>query len=407
MRARHAIAVGLAWLCLAGWAHSQTSPDPSNAGKVNAGQVNAGQVNAGKADSAEVRERLSALRREIAAVNAVLSTKSSERDSAANDLRSAELAIAASARAVIELNIRLHNSALELEALTQQEVELNASLARERDVLSRLLRSAYAIGQLEQVKLALSQEKVAKVGRVLAYHTYVNQARISAIQNIQSNLSALDQLRGQIANKQIELNGLIADEAENAKNLAEKRAARGVLLAKLALEVQTGELRLSELSADQQRLNDLLSRLSDLLSDIPKILPNAGAFARLKGALPNPLGGAAAQLSNFGALTENGRAATGIALAATLGSEVRAVAGGRVAFSDWLRGFGLLIIIDHGDGYLSLYGQCESVLKAEGDWIDAGTVIATSGQIEALGPGLYFELRQRGKPVDPGVWFRR
>jgi len=392
MRARLAIVALVALLCLAGWAHAQT---------------NAGNADTGKADSAEVRERLSALRREIAAVNAVLSAKASERDSAANELRAAELAIAASARAVIELNIRLNNSALELEALTQQEAELNTSLARERDVLARLLRSAYAIGQLEQVKLALSQEKVAKVGRVLAYHTYVNQARISAIQNIQSNLSALEQLRGQIANKQIELNALIADEAENAKNLTQKRAVRGDLLAKLALEVQSGEARLSELSADQQRLNDLLNRLSDLLSDIPRVLPNAGAFARLKGALASPLGRAASQLSNFGVLTENGRAATGIVLAATLGSEVRAVAGGRVAFSDWLRGFGLLIIIDHGDGYLSLYGQCETLLKAEGDWLDAGAIIATSGQIEALGPGLYFELRQRGRPVNPVAWFRR
>ena len=394
---RPGIVIVIALLALTGWAR----------GEVNADQANTGKANTGKADSAEVRERLSALRREIAAVNAVLSAKSSERDSAANDLRSAELAIAASARAVIELNLRLRNSALELEALTQQEAQLNASLMRERNVLARLLRSAYAIGQLEQVKLALSQEKVAKVGRVLAYHTYVNQARISSIQNIQSNLSALAQLRDQIAAKQVELNGLIADEAENAKNLSEKRAARSVLLAKLALEVQTGEARLSELSADQERLSDLLNRLSDLLSDIPKILPNAGAFARLKGALASPLEGAAAQLSNFGALTENGRAATGIVLAAPLGSQVRAVAGGRVAFSDWLRGFGLLIIIDHGDGYLSLYGQCESVLKAEGDWIDAGALIATSGQIEALGPGLYFELRQRGRPVDPRTWFRR
>ena len=387
MRAHLAIAAATALLLLAGGAH--------------------GEVSAGKADSAEVRERLSALRREIAAVNAVLSAKSSELDSAANDLRSAELAIASSARTVIELNIRLNNSALELEALTQQERQLNASLAREREVLARLLRSAYAIGQLEQVKLALSQEKVAKVGRVLAYHTYVNQARISVIENIQSNLGALEQLRGQMANKQIELNGLIADEAENAASLAFKRTARTELLARLALEVQSGEARLDVLNADQQRLNDLLSRLSDLLSDIPKVLPNAGAFARLKGTLAGPLASATSRLSDFGALTQNGRAATGIVLAAPLGSEVRAVAGGRVAFSDWLRGFGLLIIIDHGDGYLSLYGQCETLLKAEGDWLDAGTLIATSGQIEALGPGLYFELRLQGRPVDPRAWLRR
>jgi murein hydrolase activator len=338
----------------------------------------------------------------------VLSAKSSERDHAAMDLRGAELAIAESARAVIELNLRLSNSALELEALNQQESELNLSLARERAVLARLLRSAYAIGQLEQVKLALSQEKVAKVGRVLAYHTYVNQARISAIESIQSNLSTLTQLRAQIALKQVELNGLIASEGEKANDLTQKRRQRSTLLARLALEVQSGEARLGELNADQQRLNELLNRLSDLLSDIPKILPNAGAFAKLKGALASPVAGAnlAAPLSAFGALTATGRTASGVVLAAPVGAEVRAIAGGRVAFSDWLRGFGLLLIIDHGDGFLSLYGQCETLLKAEGDWIDAGTLIATSGQVEALGPGLYFELRQRGRPVNPGAWLR-
>jgi murein hydrolase activator len=365
------------------------------------------QGNSGKTDSAEVRARLSALKNEIAAVNLVLSEKSSERDQAANALRTAELAIAESARALIDLNTRLSNSQAELEALAQQETELNSGLGQERAALAKLLRSAYAIGQLEQVKLALGQEKVAKVGRVLAYHTYVNQARISAITRIQSSLNALVELRTQIAGKQVELNSLIAAEADKAKDLQAQRDARTALLARLGREVQSGEARLSELSADQQRLNDLLSRLSDLLSDIPKLLPNANAFAKLKGNLPSPLVGALQIRRAFGALSENGRPATGVILAQALGGEVRAVAGGRVAFSDWLRGFGLLLIIDHGDGYLSLYGQCETLLKSEGEWIDAGTPMATSGQIEGIGPGLYFELRQRGRAVDPMLWLRR
>jgi murein hydrolase activator len=369
-------------------------------------QTVSAQASNGKTDSTEVRDKLRALRLEIAAINAVLSAKASERDGAASELQAVELAIAASARAVIELNTRLANSTLELEALNAQEQALSARLAQERSVLAKLLRSAYAIGQLEQVKLALSQEKVAKVGRVLAYHTYVNQARISAIEAIQANLTALSELRVQIAAKQVELNGLIAAEAEKSSDLAAKRLARTELYARLGLEVQTGEARLSELNADQQRLNNLLSRLSDLLSDIPKVLPNVGAFARLKGELPSPLSAAVSRLSEFGSINDVGRAATGVVFAAPLGTQVRAIAGGRVAFADWLRGFGLLMIIDHGDGYLSLYGQCETLLRAEGDWIDAGTLIASSGQLEALGPGLYFELRQRGRAVNPAAWLK-
>lgn len=360
-----------------------------------------------KAKSREVQERLSALKQEIIAVNAVLSSKASERDRAALALQTAELAIAESARAVIELNTRLSEIQSEFEALSQQELELATNLRAEQQELAQLLRSAYAIGQMEQVKLALSQEKVAKIGRVLAYHTYVNQARIRAIERIQSSLSALAQLREQIAAKQNQISALIAQESEKSAQLQSQRAARTELLERLAREVKTSETRLSELSADQQRLNDLLSRLTDLLADIPKDLPSSQAFSRLKGSLPKPLKQATEVLRRFGAATETGQTATGIVYAAPVGSEVHAVAGGRVAFADWLRGFGLLMIIDHGDGYLSLYGQCETLLTTEGEWISAGTQIGTSGQVDTLGPGLYFEMRKAGRAVDPNSWFAR
>jgi murein hydrolase activator len=360
-----------------------------------------------KAKSQELRERLNALKQEIIAVNAVLSSKAGERDRAALALQTAELAIAQSARAVIELNTRLGEIQREFEALSQQEFELSNNLQAEQKELAQLLRSAYAIGQMEQVKLVLSQEKVAKVGRVLAYHTYVNQARIRAIERIQSSLSALAQLRAQIATKQSEISELITQESAKSSELQAQRLARTELLQRLAREVKTSETRLSELSADQHRLNDLLSRLSDLLADIPKDLPNALAFARLKGSLPKPVKNTTALLRRFGEPTETGRTATGLVFSAPVGSEIRAIAGGRVAFADWLRGFGLLMIIDHGDGFLSLYGQCETLLSSEGEWISAGSMIGTSGEVDTLGPGLYFEMRKAGKAVDPTSWFSR
>jgi murein hydrolase activator len=355
-------------------------------------------------DSAEVRARLLALKQEIAAVNAVLTEKSSERDRIDADLRVASLKVAESARAIVELNTLLGHTQLELEALGVQEADLADGLVTERSQLGRLLRSAYAIGQLEQVKLALSQEKVAKVGRVLAYHSYVNQSRIRAIERIQIGILALAEIRLQIAAKQVELNALIAKESETAKQLEAERSARSVILQRLGVELSGGEARLTELAADESRLNDLLSRLSDLLNDIPKILPNATAFARLRGSLPWPVGKKVEILRDFGTPNSVGKPATGAFLRADRGTVIASVAGGRIAFADWLRGYGLLIIVDHGDGYLSLYGHCESLQKGEGDWIEAHTVIGTVGDSSELGSGIHFELRQRGQAINPARW---
>jgi murein hydrolase activator len=354
--------------------------------------------------SAEVRAQLLRLKQEIAAVNAVISEKSTERDRIDRDLQAASVKVAATARALLELNSKLHCTKLELEALGVQERDLKQGLARERAELSKLLRSAYAIGQLEQVKLALSQEKVAKVGRVLAYHSYVNQSRIRAIDRIQTGLKALIEIRSQINEKQVTLNALIAAEQAQAQVLEQERAARSKIVARLNAELQSGQQRLTALSADEQRLNDLLGRLSDLLSDIPKVLPNAQAFAAMRGRLPHPLGRKTEVLREFGTPSSIGKPATGAFLQASVGSPVYAIASGRVAYADWLRGFGLLMVIDHGDGYLSLYGHCERLEVGEGEWVDSAKQIGVSGDTSDLGPGLHFELRQRARAINPMRW---
>jgi murein hydrolase activator len=347
---------------------------------------------------AELRSRLGALRAEINAVKAVIAAKNKEQSQAQNELRRAELAIAESAKAVIQINGELSTTQAELDALTAQAQTLSAKLLSERDTLARLLRSAYAIGQLEQVKLALSQAKVARIGRVLAYHTYVNQVRVQAISNIQASLAALKAIELQIDSKQ--LIAVLSQEALRSAELKDRRAERASLLQRLAAELNVGGARVQALDADIDQLNDLLSRLSDLLADVPRTLPNLHALRDLRGKMPWPVAGKIVR--EFGALQEGARPATGVLIATGANKSVQAVAGGRVAFSDWLRGFGMLLILDHGDGYLSLYGQCETLLHTEGEWLTAGTTLATAGT-----DPIHFELRKDGQPIDPARWLAR
>ncbi len=361
-----------------------------------------------KPKAADVQQRLLALQREVAALKDVLRAKDSEKSDAERALQAADLAIAESARAVLALTADIQAAQIELTALNDRKYLLELDLEAERQQLARLLRSAYAIGQLEQVKLALSQSKVAQVGRVLAYHTYVNQARIKVIEKIKLALGELTQIRAQIQEKTTAYGALILQESKKTAELKAGRSARAELLIVLQAELATGADELQRLNADTEALNNLLGQLSDLLADIPKDLPSSKSFASQKGALFLPVQGGVVT-REFGAVSELGRRANGLLIAAPQGAPVRSVSGGRIAFSGWLRGLGLLAIVDHGDGFLSLYGHCETLLKVEGDWINTGDVIARVGatELNSAGPALHFELRRKSLAIDPASWLKR
>ena len=160
---------------------------------------------------------------------------------------------------------------------------------------------------------------------------------------------------------------------------------------------------LAALGKDEKALVDLLAKLRDIFADIPQHLAGAEPFADLRGRLNWPLHGKIVE--RFGAAADGERSSQGVLIAARNGSDVRAVSHGRVVYADWLRGYGLLLIIDHGEGYLSLYGYNETLLKEAGDWVDAGDLIATSGDSGGRRTaGLYFELRHDGKAFDPSAW---
>jgi len=192
----------------------------------------------------------------------------------------------------------------------------------------------------------------------------------------------------------------------DSKRLGAERVEREAVLAQFDARLKDGETRLAALGRDERELLRLLEELRDIFADIPKQIDAAQPFASLKGRLKRPLAGSVQV--GFGQGIGPGRASEGWLIDARVGDEVHAVAPGRVAFADWLKGFGLLLILDHGDGYMSLYAQNESLLRDVGDWVAVGDVLSTAGASGgAAQAGLYLELRHQGRPLDPQPWFAR
>lgn len=358
-----------------------------------------------KAQEVETTNKLTAVRAQIKALVEQQRAATDQRDVALRDLREQELAIAAIARELHALDEQLADQQERLAALGDQHASLLTQLSARKQDLAALLRSAYALGQHEELKLLLQQDDVAAVARVLAYHRYFQRARIAQLDEVREEMKKLLALEDAIRAQSAQFESTRQARAAESASLERERVQREALVGELDARLKAQGRNLAGLGRDEDELVKLLERLHDVFADIPQQIKGAEAFASQRGRLRWPLAGRI--VSAFGAPGEGGRPSSGLLLAAKVGTPVAAVARGRVAFADWLRGYGMVIILDHGDGYLSLYGCNESLLKEVGDWVDAGDTIATSGASGGQrSAGLYFELRSDGKPVDPRRWLR-
>lgn len=353
----------------------------------------------------QTEQKLDAVRSAIRALTAEIQASGAERDAAGTALREAETAISAAITAIERLDAELAEGEAELAKLEARSDKLAHTLREQREALAALLRSAYALGRNEELKLLLQQEDVASIARVLAYHRYFQGARVERIDDLLGQLRQLAEVGKAIAAQQAELTTKRDRRRADAAALDARRGERAAALADIEARLGEQKARLDLMHKDEKSLADLLERLRDVFADIPKRIAGAEPFASLRGKLPKPANGRVR--TAFGDRDASGRSSSGILIGAASGSPVSAVARGRVAFADWLKGYGMLLILDHGDGYMSLYGYNESLRKEVGDWVDAGEVIASSGasggQQEA---GLYFEIRHDGKPVNPKSWLR-
>ncbi len=346
----------------------------------------------------EVRARISELKNSM-------DQSAVQRDRLGQELQTSEVAIA-------EKRLRLGELEREREYSVRQKAELDEKLTIRRQELdtearhlAEQVRSAYINGSEEKIKLLLNQRDPATLGRLMIYYAYLNDYRMRNIDTVTAHINELAVLHGQVAAEETRIAELArARYAELTElNVAQEQRAR--LLASLNEKIAAEGREVDRLAAQEKDLSRLIAELTSILSDYP--ISSEDPFSEHKGRLTWPVAGTL--IHDFGQPRVSDRLKwNGVVLGAPRGREVRAVYHGRVAFADWLAGLGLLVIVDHGEGYLTLYGYNETILKNAGDWVAPGDVIATvgdsGGQPES---GLYFEIRQGTKPVNPRLWITR
>ncbi|PRH82306.1 murein hydrolase activator EnvC family protein [Arenimonas caeni] len=354
---------------------------------------------------AAAQQRLEQLRRQIRDITAEQRKLEGERSAATRDLRAADARVGEAVRALRRTEAGIATTETELAGLHRRRDELEAGLSGQREALAALVRSAYALGRHEQLKLLLAQDRVADLSRVLAYHRYFQADRKERIEGLVDELRELAAVVRQIQDQRDVLEAARAAQQADLATLEAQRGERAGLVATLEAGFKDRAARLAALGRDEAGVLKLLEQLRDAVADIPRQVDDNRPFASRRGQLGRPLAGSV--LAAFGGRLPDGRGSDGWLVAGTAGAEVRAVAPGRVAFSDWLKGYGLLTIVDHGDGWMSLYAFNDALLKDVGDWVRAGDPLATVGSSGGQGrPALYFELRRNGQPQDPKPWFR-
>lgn len=362
-----------------------------------------GLSSANSADEREHRRQLESVQKQIRSVQQAINNRRGEHRSQQQALQEIEQAVAGVHRNIDQLEQRNQQLTEELEALSRRESELFSAIAAQREHIARDLASAYRLGREEPLKLMLNLEDPHELSRALRYYDYFLDARQQRVARFQSTLGELNDVRASIAGRQQALDEQREQMAAEESRLREQLALRQQALQALQEDLDRQDGQLTELQKQQEELERLIRTIQEAITRLSPT-EEQQPFAQRRGKLNWPTKG---ELKHrFG----NRRGASlnwdGWLIQAEEGSPVRAVHGGRVVFSDYLRGHGLLIIVDHGSEYLSLYAHNQVLLKEIGDWVSAGEAVARVGNSGGLErASLYFELRHRGRPTNPAPWF--
>ncbi|MDH3901909.1 MAG: peptidoglycan DD-metalloendopeptidase family protein [Xanthomonadales bacterium] len=354
---------------------------------------------------AEAESRLKRLKTEISSLRKELERTRSTLSNEQKSLKAADLEIQSSALELrrLESTRQVHED--ELSVLHTERRNYLASLEKRRDLLAEQIMAAYRLGRESRLKLVLNQDSPALLSRTLAYYDYFSRSQSAQISELKQVLKTLDQMQVKINVELSAIDVVQRNQQAVLDDMTDQRNQRKVVIENLASQIDTEETRLAELQRDRHDLEELLEKLSNVLADIPADLGQRQSLDKLKGKLPIPVKGRVKHA--YGQPRTAGLHWQGWLISASIGSEVKSIAHGRVAYADWLRGYGLLLIIDHGDGFMSLYANNESLLREVGDWVETGSDISTVGTSPLNGNGLYFEIRKDSKAMDPAVWLKR
>jgi septal ring factor EnvC (AmiA/AmiB activator) len=358
-------------------------------------------MGADEIDSA--KERLEQLRQRISKLKTTLDSAEQTRHALLQELKSTERLIGRATLDLRQVAKALQVQRQRLDKLRSERAGQQQALAVHREALRKQVRSAYAMGRQERVKILLNQQDPAMVSRIMVYYDYLNRARIERAEEIARILDMLQRTEAQIALEEERLLALQGKKQSDIQRLELARAGRQEVMSALSADIQRKGEELSGLQQDEKGLQELLEKLRRELAQRPVEPVTRKPFTAFKGRMRWPSSGRLT--ARFGTDKGSGLRWDGVIISAEEGAEVRAVYHGRVVFADWLRGFGLLMIIDHGKGYMSLYGHNQALFKEVGDWVESDEPVALVGSSGGrLRAGLYFEVRHMGRPVNPKAW---
>jgi len=372
---------------------------------------------AGRA-SASQQEELENLRRHIAAMQSEIEKTRESKSEAADALRASERAISDSNRKLAELAAQQHEVGFRLHALQGQQQQLNQDLSRQQALLSKLLHQQYLGGKHEYLKLILDNQDPNKVARDLQYFQSIARNRAAWLESLRSNLSELNDISQEVHAQNSMLETLRTEQAQQKNKLQQDQLERKQVLGQFSKQLTQQRREIKHLQRDENRLVKLVEKIAEMLAqpkkkslfrndNLPDNRFDGEPFAQLQGKLALPVKG---DITNqFGAKRPDSTVIwKGLFIRTTSGQAVKAVAAGRVVFADWLRGFGNLLIIDHGNAYMSLYGNNETLYKQVGDELRGGDTVASVGNSGGnVDSGLYFELRHKSQPLDPLKWLAK
>jgi septal ring factor EnvC (AmiA/AmiB activator) len=357
------------------------------------------------AEDREVREKqLKTVLGKIEKLKQAIDVKEDSKSKYIKQLKSIERNIGGISQDIRAIGKKIKARKKELAALRETRLQHQRQLSRENDYLAEQVYTAFTLGREEKVKLLFSQQEPQSLQRNLVYYQYFSNARVALINDVQANIDKIIETEELIQQARQELEKDQQALNRQKQKLDKDRGKRKSIIASLDQQLKKQGGSLSRLEDEAVQLQNLIKSIQEIFVDAPETEISRRAFAELKGKLAWPVKGKLKRLFGRNKPLSNLRW-QGVMIEAPGGSHVQAVSHGRIAFADWLRGLGNLIIIDHGNSYLSLYGHNESLFKSAGEWVDAGEVISSIGSSGGQKkPGLYFEIRKKGKPQNPTGW---
>ena len=356
-----------------------------------------------QSDEEKTRVQLQQLQRDIKRINREISSASVRRSTLQQQLRQAEVQLGKLQRDMADNKRNMAASRRELTTLEQQRAGQEKARNQQQARIAMELKAAWQMGQQGQVKVLLNQESPHTVARAIGYYRYFFAARNELLAQYRETLKQLQALRQRIADTLAQLDTQQQTLEQQQQNLVKAQSNRALAVANLSSSISSKGEQLKQKEQDREELEDLLQAIEVAVVNL-QVPDNYQAFTSARGKMPWPVKGKPS--NSFGRWRTEGKMRwQGITIPAREGATVKAIHHGRVVYSDWLRGSGLLLIIDHGDGYMSLYAHNQSLLREVGEWVTAGTPISTVGSSGGQDrAGLYFEIRHQGKPTNPAKW---